>query len=115
MTHVKVSDSMVFTRRITGVDNYKLSTNITIRHHAIIAKLVEDCYEEEDIDKKVQILYKINSLLPKTCCITIPSLITDDYIDTALYRIEENIHGIIAAAAYTDPYNNNKKIKTVLG
>jgi len=29
-----------------------------------------------------------------------------------LYRIEENILGIIAAA-YTDPYNNNKKIKTV--
>lgn len=92
-----------------------MSTNITIRHHAIIAKLIEDCYEEEDIDKKVQILYKINSLLPKTCCINIPSLITDDYIDTALYRIEENIHGIIATAAYTDPYNNNKKIKTVLG
>ena len=89
-----------------------MSTNITIRHHAIIAKLVEDCYEEEDIDKKVQILYKINSLLPKTCCINIPSLITDDYIDAALYRIEENIHGIIAAAAtYTDPYNNNRKLK----
>jgi hypothetical protein len=89
-----------------------LSTNITIQHHAIIAKLIEDCYKEEDIDKKVQILYKINSLLPKTCCINIPSLITDDYIDAALYRIEENIHGIIATtAAYTDPYNNNKKLK----
>ena len=102
---------MVFTRRITGVDNYKLGTNITIRHHAIIAKLIEDCYEEKDVDKKVQILHKINSLLPKTCCINIPSLITDDYIGAALYRIEENIHGIIAAAAYTDPYNNNKKLK----
>ena len=111
MTHVKVSDSMVFARRIAGVDNNKLSlSNITIRHHAIIAKLVEDCYEEEDIDKKVQILYKINSLLPKTCCINIPTLITDDYIDAALYRIEENIHGIVAAAD-TDPYNNNKKLK----
>jgi hypothetical protein len=109
VTHVKVSDSMVFTRRITGVDNNKLSTNITIRHHAIIAKLVEDCYVEEDMDKKVQILYKINSLLPKICCINIPSLITDDYIDAALYRIEENIHDIIGTT-YTDPYNN-KKIK----
>jgi hypothetical protein len=113
VTHVKVSDSMIFTRRITGVDNNKLCMNMTKRHHATIAKLVEDCYEEEDIDKKVQILYKINSLLPKICCINIPSLITDDYIDTALYRIEENIHGIIAAT-YADPYNN-KKIKTVLG
>ena len=88
-----------------------MSTNITIRHHAIIAKLVEDCYEEEDIDKKVQILYKINSLLPNTYCINIPSLITDDYIDAALYRIEENIHGIVATETYTDPYNNNNKLK----
>jgi hypothetical protein len=85
-----------------------LSTNITIQHHATIAKLIEDCYEEQDIDKQVQILYKINSLLPKICCINIPSLITDDYIDAALYRIEENIHGIIAATAYTDPYNDKK-------
>jgi hypothetical protein len=107
VTHVKVSDSMVFTRTITGVDNDKLSTNITIRHSSIIAKLVEDCYEEEDIDKKVQILNKINSLLPKIYCIKIPSLITDDYIDTALYRIEEKIHSIIAGA-YVDQYNNKK-------
>jgi hypothetical protein len=84
--------------RLTGADNNnKLTTINTTTQYTIIAKLVEDCYEEEDIDKKVQILYKINSLLPKTCCINIPSLITDDYIDTALYRIEENIHSIIAS------------------
>ena len=58
----------------------------------MIAKLIQDCYDEVDIDKKIQILYKINSLLPKTRCIEIPSLITDDYIDE-----------------YTDPYN--KKLK----
>jgi hypothetical protein len=94
-----------------------LTTNrnaTTILHHAIIGKLVEDCYEEEDIDKKIQILYKINSLLPKRCCINIPSLITNDYIDTALYRIEENMKGIIAPT-YTDPYNNNDKKSTLLG
>ena len=50
------------------------------------------------MDNKVQILYRINLLLPKSCCINIPSLVTDDYIDAALYRIEENIHGIIAYA-----------------
>ena len=67
--------------------------------YTTIAKLVEDCYEEEDMDKKIQILYKINSLLPKSCRINIPSLITNDYIDTALYKIEKNIHGIIASAS----------------
>jgi hypothetical protein len=94
--------------RLTGADNNnKLTTSNTTTQYTIIAKLVEDCYEEEDIDKKIQILYKINSLLPKTCCIDIPSLITDDYIDTALYRIEDSIHDI---SDYTDPYN--KKLKT---
>jgi len=64
-----------------------------------VTKLVEECYEEQDMDKKVQILYKINSLLPKSCQINIPSLITNDYIDMALYRIEENIHNITASAS----------------
>jgi predicted DNA-binding protein (UPF0278 family) len=55
--------------------------------------------EEEDVDKKVQILYKINSLLPEPYRINIPSLITNDYVDIALYRIEENIHGITACTS----------------
>jgi hypothetical protein len=53
---------------------------------------MDDCYDEPDIDKKVKILYKINSLLPVSSRISIPSLITDDYVNTALYRIEKCIH-----------------------
>jgi hypothetical protein len=70
----------------------KLAT--TAIHHSsnIIAKLVEDCYNESDIDSKVQILFQINSLLPKTCRINMPSLITDDYIDTVLFQIEKSVH-----------------------
>ena len=63
-----------------------------IRHRSIIIKLIEDCYNESDIDNKVQILFKINSLLPKMCRINIPSLITDDYIDTALFQVEKSTH-----------------------
>jgi hypothetical protein len=63
----------------------------TIIHSTLVTKLIEDCYNEPDIDKKVLILYKINSLLPRSYCIDIPSLITDDYVDTALYRIERNM------------------------
>jgi hypothetical protein len=65
-------------------------------NYTTAGKLVTDCYEEEDVDKKVQILYKINSLLPEPYRINIPSLITNDYIDIALYRIEENMHRITA-------------------
>ena len=63
-----------------------------IHHRSIIIKLIEDCYNESDIDNKVQILFKINSLLPKMCRINIPSLITDDYIDTALFQVEKITH-----------------------
>jgi predicted DNA-binding protein (UPF0278 family) len=65
-----------------------MSTTI---HDSVITKLVEECYNELDVDKKVEILYKINSLLPEPYRIDIPSLITDDYIDSALYRIEKNM------------------------
>jgi hypothetical protein len=68
----------------------KLAT--TIHHRSIITQLIEDCYNESDIDNKVQILYKINSLLPRLCRINIPSLITDDYIDTVLFHIEERAY-----------------------
>jgi hypothetical protein len=68
----------------------KLAT--AIHHSSIITKLIEGCYNESDIDNKVQILFKINSLVPKICRINIPSLITDDYIDTALFQIEKSMH-----------------------
>ena len=65
----------------------------------MIAELISDCYKEEDTDKRVQILYKINSILPETQRIKIPSLIANDYIDIALYKIEESIHSITASVS----------------
>ena len=64
----------------------------------IISKLTEECSNESDINKKTYLFYKINSVLPKPYRINIPSLITDDYIDTALYRIYQNIQAGSTAA-----------------
>ena len=75
-----------------------MTTTDTRISYTTIAKLISDCYKEEDTDKRVQILYKINSILPETQRIKIPSLIANDYIDIALYKIEENIHSITASA-----------------
>ena len=58
---------------------------------SIISRLIEECNNEVDIDKKIELLYKINSILPKLSQENLPSLITDDYIDTALYRIYQKI------------------------
>ena len=59
---------------------------------SIISRLIEECNNEVDIDKKIELLYKINSTLPKLSQENLPPLITDDYIDTALYRIYQKIH-----------------------
>lgn len=64
----------------------------------IISKLTEECNNESDINKKTYLFYKINSVLPKPYRVNIPSLITDDYIDTALYRIYQNIQAGSTAA-----------------
>jgi predicted DNA-binding protein (UPF0278 family) len=56
-----------------------------------ISKLIEECNNESDIDKKSQLFYRINSILPSSYQVSIPSLITDDYIDTTLYRIHQNM------------------------
>lgn len=57
----------------------------------LVSMLIKKCNEEFDLDKRIQILQQINSILPQTLQLKIPSLITDDYIDIALYRIEEKI------------------------
>jgi hypothetical protein len=59
---------------------------------ALVSMLVKKCNEEFDLDKRIQILQQINSILPQTLQLKIPSLITDDYINIALYRIEEKIN-----------------------
>jgi len=55
-----------------------------------LLSLIQQCrYEIDDVDKQFELLQKINSLLPKTIRLRMPSLITDDYIRTALDTIDE--------------------------
>ena len=61
---------------------------------SIISRLIEECNNEVDIDKKIELLYKINSTLPKLSQENLPPLFTDDYIDTALYRIYQKMRSI---------------------
>jgi predicted DNA-binding protein (UPF0278 family) len=56
-----------------------------------LSTLIEECNNEPDIDRKIQLFYKINSMLPEQYKPNIPSLITDDYIDTTLYRVHQNM------------------------
>jgi hypothetical protein len=61
---------------------------------SLLSSLIQQCrYEIDDVDKQFELLQKINSLLPKTSRLRTPSLITDDYIRTALDRIDEYLLG----------------------
>jgi hypothetical protein len=51
--------------------------------------LLEECKVETDIDRKIELLYTVNSMLPKSQQLKIPSLITNDYVYQAIYKIEE--------------------------
>jgi hypothetical protein len=55
----------------------------------LLSSLIQQCRYEIDVDKQFELLQKINSLLPKTIRLRMPSLITDDYIRTALDIIDE--------------------------
>ena len=59
-----------------------------LQHFGKILTYIEMCNHEQNIDKKVQILRFINSMLPSEIQLRIPSLITDDYVESALYNLE---------------------------
>ena len=57
-----------------------------------VQSLIEKCREEQDMNKKIEILYQINSLIPRQFQITLPSYVTNDYIESrVLHKIEERI------------------------
>jgi hypothetical protein len=58
-----------------------------------LSSLIQQCRYEMDVDKQFELLQKINALLPKTIRLRMPSLITDDYIRTALDTIDEYLLG----------------------
>jgi len=61
----------------------------TYQGQNIITQLIKNCNEEYNIDKRMEILYHINSILAKQHQLKIPSLVTNAYIDTALFRALE--------------------------
>ena len=64
---------------------------MTNNHSHILSSLIQQCRSEVDVDKQFALLQKINSLLPKASRLRMPSLITDDYIRTALDIIDEYV------------------------
>jgi len=64
---------------------------IIVDYRANVLQLIEDCKNEPNMDKKIQLLYHINSNLLKPDqlqILTKSSLLTNYYINTVLHKIE---------------------------
>jgi hypothetical protein len=60
-------------------------------YRTTVLQLIEDCKNEPNMDKKIHLLYHINSILLKPDqlqILTISSLLTNYYINTVLHKIE---------------------------
>jgi hypothetical protein len=53
---------------------------------------MQTCKETFDIDKRVELLQRINRLLPVESMIKLPAFITNDYIDRTLDLLEERLN-----------------------
>ncbi|MDQ3836092.1 MAG: hypothetical protein M3270_04065 [Thermoproteota archaeon] len=56
-----------------------------------ITSLIALCRYESDVDKQIRILHAINSGLPKSLRLQMPSLLTNDYVSRALDIIEDRV------------------------
>ena len=61
------------------------------REHKSVRELIEECRNETNIDRQIEMLYSINSKLPEHRKIRIPSLITRGFIRSALAGIEDSM------------------------
>ena len=57
----------------------------------LLDALIDYCREEKNIDKRVETLRQLNAMLPSSKRLRMPSLFTNDYIQSALDKIEELI------------------------
>jgi hypothetical protein len=70
-----------------------------------IKNMIKKCIYEDNTNSKIKLFFKINSLLPKESKIHIPSFITNDYINKALYKLEE-IHSRKKMSEHIKSNNN---------
>ena len=54
-----------------------------------ITSLIQKCRDEPNPERQLKMLLVINAMLPPTKKLHVPSFMTDDYINRALYEIEK--------------------------
>ncbi len=74
---------------MTSSQSQEIFTNNQKRN--TLSKLIEECNNESDIDKKIQLFYNLNSMLPLSYQVNIPSLLTEILYYIGYIRIYTNL------------------------
>jgi hypothetical protein len=72
--------------------------------------IIARCRYQSDVDKQIRILHTINSALPKSLRLQMPSLLTNDYVSRALDIIEDRILPHVDIATNTILASHYKKM-----
>lgn len=60
-------------------------------HEHELQHSIERCRSEQELDTQIKILHEINENVPTSIRVTMPSLLTNDFVYRALDTIEERI------------------------
>lgn len=56
-----------------------------------ITSLIARCRYQSDVDEQIRLLHAINSALPESLQLQMPSLLTNDYVSRALDIVEDRV------------------------
>jgi hypothetical protein len=73
---------------------------VMLKNSKQLISLINMCREEKEIGKRCQILDYINYLVPLELRVSIPSIISHDYIDQIVSTMEEKISPPIYELTY---------------
>ena len=67
------------------------TTAASSSYQKLLSKLIDDCKNEPNIDKRIEILNDINSRLLEPDQVKILSELNNDYIDMVLHKIQTKL------------------------
>jgi hypothetical protein len=56
-----------------------------------LAKIIAECIESRELNKRLELLEKINAKLSLEVRIELPTLLTNNYLNKKLYLLEEQL------------------------
>jgi hypothetical protein len=72
-----------------------------LQDNAFLIEIMRRCMDTEEVDKRMELLQYLNDLLPTEYKVRLPAFITNDYIDKALYILEEKFEGEVLPSSQT--------------